>query len=130
MLPQLALPQIEALHLLVESAFLTDTESRVPRSWARAGFNCPGAWPPKAKTLDSRLTDCGNDGPLHFPALVGASRRGISTAALAATKGFDPESRVFNWPGEESTKDSGLRLLPEWRVGARPAIQMWHCRVG
>ncbi|MDD9883604.1 MAG: hypothetical protein OXU62_03535 [Gammaproteobacteria bacterium] len=34
MLPQLALPQIEALHLLVESAFLTDTESRV--------FNCPG----------------------------------------------------------------------------------------
>jgi len=29
MLPQLALPQIEALQLLVESAFFTDTESRV-----------------------------------------------------------------------------------------------------
>ena len=42
------------------------------------------------KTLDSRLTDCGNDGPRHFPVLVGVARCGI--------------------------KDSGLRLSPEWRL--------------
>ena len=50
--------------------FSSDTESRV--------FNCPGAEAnEKQKTLDSRLKTCGNDGPGHFPAIAGPSRRGI-----------------------------------------------------
>ena len=41
----------------------------------------------------------------------------------------DTESRVFNWPGEESTEDSGLRLPPEWQVG-RPlnGLRAWRVR--
>ena len=44
---------------------------------------------------------------------------GFVAETLNRHSGPDPESRVFNQPGAESTKDSGLRLPPEWQW-ARP----------
>ena len=62
----------------IATLFFTNQEARV--------FNEPRRGATKIK--DSGL-------PL-FGGSCGATRRGISTAALAATPGFDPESRVFN----------------------------------
>ena len=93
MLPQLALPPIEALQLLVESAFSSDTESRV--------FNYLGEQAnEKQKTLDSRLKACGNDGPRHFcrrdrPRRTHRHARSL----LSGRKGPEAPARAGKCPG-------------------------------
>ena len=54
---------------------------------------------------------------------------GFVAETLNRHSGPDPESRVFNRPGAESTKDSGLRLPPEWQW-VRPLNGLWAWRRG